>query len=286
MPEKIPHSADGIEEYDNPIPSWLMWILYTTIVIAVVYLVMYPGFWKGTQGWTSKQMYEDEMAAAAIKWPKKEGSSVDIANLVKDKTAVIKGKEIFTRNCAACHGADATGGIGPNLTDKEWIYGGTPGEILTTVTNGTDKGMPKWGKVLGGEKIGNAVAYVYSLGGGSPEGTPKKVVAPKPEAKAKPAAKAAPVKMADMTKYANAGAIAEGKDLFTANCVACHGADATGGMGPNLTDATWLYGGGATDIQKTVTNGTAKGMPAWGQILGPEGVGKVGSYVHSLGGGV
>lgn len=80
--------------------------------------------------------------------------------------------------------------------------------------------------------------------------------------------------------------LAKGKELFEGNCVACHGADLHGGIGPNLTDATWIHGGTLKDIQTTITNGVPeKAMPTWGPILGPEKIAALAAYVHSAGGG-
>lgn len=166
MTEKIGHSADGIEEYNTPIPRWLMWLLYSTIVIAVVYLIIYPGFWRGLSGWSSAKMYEQEMAESEAMYAAMKPKAEDIYTLINSKQALHEGEEIFAQNCAPCHGADATGVIGPNLTDKDWIYGGKPELIVHTITNGTENGMPSWGPQLGDAKIAQVAAYVYSLGGG------------------------------------------------------------------------------------------------------------------------
>lgn len=78
----------------------------------------------------------------------------------------------------------------------------------------------------------------------------------------------------------------EGKEVFMANCVACHGADLRGGIGVNLTDAEWIHGGKLEDIVKTVTIGVAdKGMPTWGPVLGPKKIADVAAFVHEQGGG-
>lgn len=166
MPEKIGHPIDGIEEYNNPIPGWLMWILFVTIGISAVYWVLYPGFWPGATGWDQAKMYDEEMAVADVKYSMLRPKAVDINSLVNDPKAIAAGKEIFAHNCVPCHGADAHGGIGPNLTDKDWIYGGKPEDIVKTITNGTAKGMPSWNSQLGAAKIGYAASYVHSLGGG------------------------------------------------------------------------------------------------------------------------
>lgn len=165
MPEKIPHSVDGIEEYNNPIPGWLMWILYVSMAFAAVYWVLYPGFWPGASGWDQHKMYQEEVQAADAKYASIRAKMSDINVLITDAKAIAEGKDIFAQNCAACHGVDATGGIGPNLADKEWLYGGNPAQIVKTVSDGTAKGMPAWGSQLGPVKAAKVSAYVHSLGG-------------------------------------------------------------------------------------------------------------------------
>lgn len=168
MPKKIGHSVDGIEEYDNPIPRWLMWLLYGSIIFSVIYWVIYPGFWQGTLGWSQEKMYEEQMAKAEEKYAALAPKGVDAAAMVGDPEAIASGREVFTRNCAPCHGAEAKGdtGIGPNLTDGEWIYGGTPEEIASTIKEGTSGGMPPWESQLGEAKIAEVTAFIHSLGGG------------------------------------------------------------------------------------------------------------------------
>ncbi len=168
MPKKIGHSIDGIEEYDNPIPRWLMWLFYLTILIAVVYLIVYPGFWRGLSGWSSAKMYEEEVARAEKRYAALRPKGVDVYALINDQKAIEEGRQIFARNCAPCHGAQALGdtGIGPNLADKEWIYGGKPDMIVKTITEGTANGMPSWASQLGAAKIAKVAAFVHSLGGG------------------------------------------------------------------------------------------------------------------------
>lgn len=168
MPEKIGHPIDGIEEYNNPVPRWLMLLLYFTMLIAVVYWIMYPGWWPGVLGWSSAGMYREEVAASEAKYAAMRPKKADINVLVHDPAAIADGKKIFAQNCTPCHGAEARGdtGIGPNLTDKTWIYGGKPEQIVHTITNGTANGMPTWGPQLGEQKIQKVAAFVHSLGGG------------------------------------------------------------------------------------------------------------------------
>lgn len=164
MPEKIGHPIDGIEEYDNPVPRWLMWLLYVTMAVSAVYWVLYPGFWPGASGWNQAVMYEREMAEASAKFNSAAGpEQVDIAAVFSDAKSIDEGRGIFSQNCAPCHGADAKGAIGPNLTDGEWLYGSEPARVVKTVTEGTDKGMPPWKSQLGPKKIAQVAAYVSSL---------------------------------------------------------------------------------------------------------------------------
>ncbi|HLB05808.1 MAG TPA: cbb3-type cytochrome c oxidase N-terminal domain-containing protein [Thermodesulfobacteriota bacterium] len=168
MADKIGHSIDGIEEYDNPIPAWLMWLLYATIAFAVGYWVIYPGFWPGTAGWSQAKMYDEEVRVAETKYAEIRKKESDIYAILKNPAALAEGKEIYAQNCSPCHGVEAKGdtGIGPNLTDTEWLYGGTPEAIVKTITDGTAKGMPPWGPQIGPVKVAKVSAYVHTLGGG------------------------------------------------------------------------------------------------------------------------
>lgn len=151
------HGADndGIDEYDNPLPMWWLGLFIVCIIWGVVYAIDYHFISQKSQA----QMYEAEMLAAAEKWPQKE-----VAAEVTPE-ALAAGKEVYTTNCVACHGANLEGGIGPNLVDDEWIHGGELEDIVKTVTEGVpDKGMVTWGPVLGPEKVAQVAAYVYDAG--------------------------------------------------------------------------------------------------------------------------
>lgn len=153
------HAADndGIEEYDNPLPDWWVGLFVLTIIGGVIYAVNYHFISHDSQ----KKYYEAEMAAAEAMWPTPKGAQV--AALTPD--ILQEGSEIFQANCAACHGADMHGKIGPNLTDDAWIHGGTQEEIQTTITNGVPaKGMVTWGPILGPDKIQKVAAFVYNSG--------------------------------------------------------------------------------------------------------------------------
>lgn len=78
-------------------------------------------------------------------------------------------------------------------------------------------------------------------------------------------------------------AIAAGQGIWTTNCVSCHQADASGGIGPSLIDDEWIHGGTPEDIRNTIANGVLeKGMPSWLPIIGPDGLAQVSAYVVSL----
>lgn len=153
--------ADGIEEYDNPMPNWWLGLFYLTIVWAVGYAVHYHFIARRSQ----PAHLAAEMADADLRWPR-EAAAAQAATLVITPEAVEAGKVIYQANCVACHGADLKGGIGPNLLDTLWIHGGTPEAILATITHGVpEKGMLTWGPILGPEKVAQVAAYVVEQNG-------------------------------------------------------------------------------------------------------------------------
>jgi cytochrome c oxidase cbb3-type subunit III len=148
--------ADGIEEYDNPLPDWWVGLFWLTIIFAIGYTLHYH--WLG--GRSQVKELAAEMAAAEARWPQAAAA----ADLVVTPELARAGSEVFATNCVGCHGRDATGGIGPNLKDAQWIHGGEPSQILSTVSGGVAaKGMPAWGPILGPEKTRQVAAYVASL---------------------------------------------------------------------------------------------------------------------------
>ena len=147
--------ADGIEEYDNPLPNWWLGLFYFTIVWALGYTVHYHFIAHRSEVGTLAQ----EMADADKKWPQQAAATT--VTLTKEN--IEAGEAIFKANCVPCHGADMKGGIGPNLLDTVWIHGGKPEQILHTITVGVpEKGMLTWGPILGPEKVSQVAAYVVS----------------------------------------------------------------------------------------------------------------------------
>lgn len=165
-----PHSVDGIQEYDNPLPRWWTAFLYGSIVFSVIYLIVYHvlGYQSLEAAYARSVKKQQAVAQDAAATHATAGDS-DLASHLKDPAAIASGKEVFTTYCAPCHGAAAEGNIGPNLTDQYWIHGGTPTAVIATITNGApEKGMPAWGAVVGDKKVEHVAAYVLSLRGSNP----------------------------------------------------------------------------------------------------------------------
>lgn len=164
----IEHEYDGIQEFDNPMPRWWVTTFWGTIIFSAVYLLNVGPVGSG-EGRIAQ--YEADMAAWRTAHPTDQGT-VDreaLLAMAGDPEVLEEGQELFTRNCAACHGPDGGGVIGPNLTDDAWIHGGTIAEIHAVVVEGVlAKGMPAWGRQLTPDQVNAAVAYVWSLQGTTP----------------------------------------------------------------------------------------------------------------------
>lgn len=151
--------ADGIDEYDNPLPDWWVGLFWFTIVWAIGYGVWYHGTHR-----SQEQRLADEMAAADARWPEQAaatgGAGAELA--VTDQT-VAAGQVVFQQNCVACHGAGLEGGIGPSFLDDEWLHGGQAADVVKTITEGVPaKGMVPWGGILSPEQINQVAAYVIA----------------------------------------------------------------------------------------------------------------------------
>jgi cytochrome c oxidase cbb3-type subunit 3 len=257
-PETMGHVWDeDLAEYNNPLPGWWLKLFYATLVFGVVYLLLYPGlgFFKGLLGWTELDQYNSEISAAQQSFgPLYERyRQTELAALATDPEAMKTGARLFATYCTVCHGSDARGATGfPNLRDADWLYGGDPATIKTTIANGRNGAMPAWGAVLGEDGVKNVAQYVMSLSG----------------------------------RDVDAAAAAAGGEKFAQLCVACHGADGKGNQAlgaPNLTDNIWLYGGSPRAIQASINGGRNGRMPAHQDLLGEAKVHLLAAYVYSLG---
>jgi len=158
-----PHSYDGIREYDKRLPNWWLFTLFGTIIFSF-------GYWSLFQHWKIAEEPGDavteEMQANALLAAKDSGTVTDeqMWAMSKDPTMVDAGRDTFTTTCVACHGDHLQGKIGPTLIKEKWLHGGTPTEIIHTITNGVPpKGMPTWGPVLGRTKILEVASFILSL---------------------------------------------------------------------------------------------------------------------------
>jgi len=155
---QIVHVYDGIEEADNNLPQWWLATFFGAILFAVFYWMFYQSF--PVADYPGESYTKARLAAMD-----KGGPVTDEAllALVQDAPMLAQGKGIFLKNCTKCHGPKAGGKEGPNLTDKFWIYGGSPSQIFETISKGTSKGMPVWGPNLGKGATKQVAAYIISL---------------------------------------------------------------------------------------------------------------------------
>ena len=143
------HVYDGIEEYNNPLPGWWLGMFYITLIFGVLYLVLYPGLgsFAGVLGWTELGQYEEEMADAEAAYGPIFARYLDqpLEQVAQDREALRMGERLFVTYCATCHGSDARGARGfPSLRDSEWLWGGEPQTIKTSIADGRNGVMPPW----------------------------------------------------------------------------------------------------------------------------------------------
>jgi cytochrome c oxidase cbb3-type subunit 3 len=168
--------ADGIQEYDNPLPDWWLGLFWITIIWGIAYLVHYHFI----ADRSPQAALAQELAEAEARWPQ-EAEGEGGVTVTLSPEAVAAGEQIFQTNCTVCHGTNMEGGIGPSLGDDEWLHGGAAEEIVRTITDGViTKGMIAWGPILGPDAVRQVAAYVITknaeaLGrepeAGSPEGS-------------------------------------------------------------------------------------------------------------------
>lgn len=246
---------EDLRELNNPLPMWWMVLFVLTVVFALAYLFLYPGFGShaGSLGWTSRGQYEAEQRAAQAEMAPLYArfAALPAEKLAAEPQAMAIGERLFINNCAACHGSDARGSKGfPNLTDDDWLHGGAPEKIEETITEGRQGMMPPMAAAIGGpQEIHEVAQYVLSLSGSPHDSTAQ-----------------------------------FGKPRFMA-CAACHGIDGKGNQAlgaPNLTDRIWLHGWGEEAIVAMINNGKVNVMPAQKDRLSKEQIHVLASYVWSL----
>lgn len=274
------HEWNGIEELDTPIPRVVLFFLATTTLFAVIYWLLMPAWplgWsytKGLLGIDQRAVVTEQVREAAAErasWTARIAAA-PFAEVSADPALMRHvrdtGRTLFADNCAVCHGTEGRGGPGfPNLAAGSWLWGGTPEAIAETIRvgiNGTAKDtrasqMMAFGRdgVLQREQVLAVVSYVRSLSG---------------------------QKLAE----AEQARVPAGKEIFTANCVACHGPEGKGlhDLGaPDLTDANWIYGGDEQSVFNSVHGGRQGHMPSWEGRLSPTDIKLLALYVGTLAGG-
>ena len=251
------HKWDGdLEELNNPLPRWWLNMFYITMIWGIGYLLLYPGV--GTHsmllGWSQLKQYDEEMAAAEKRYGPifEQFVNEDVAVVARSPEALKIGRRLFVNYCAGCHGSDAGGNPGfPNLRDSDWLHGGSPEAIKTSIMNGRNGVMPIWGDAVGAESVKNLTQYVLSLNG----------------------------------REFNEADASAGKKTFEALCTSCHGKDGAGNPqlgGPDLTNNVWLYGGSPKTIAASIANGRWGEMPPHADFLGEAKSHLLAAYVFSL----
>ena len=245
---------EDVRELNNPLPMWWLWLFVITIIWAIGYLIYYPGLgnYAGVGHWSQEKQWADEVAAAEAEYGPifAEFGAMSVPDLVKNERAMGIGFSLFQNYCSQCHGSTAQGARGfPNLTDNDWLYGGTPQQIEQSILNGRSGVMPPLAAVFGSdEAIDQMVSYVQTMQDGMDTTSPAH------------------------TKYMQL-------------CIACHGPTGQGmqALGaPNLTDDIWLYGSSPTEIRRTIVEGRHGVMPAHGKLIGPDRARILAAYVYSL----
>jgi cytochrome c oxidase cbb3-type subunit 3 len=252
---------DDLTEYNNPLPRWWLWMFFLSIVFGLGYLVLFPGLgnYPGLLHWSSVSQLDAEDSAARAAFEQRFAGYKDksLTEMSKDPTAMATARNLFALNCSSCHGSDARGAKGfPNLTDQDWLWGGTEDAVYQSIARGRENAMPAWGPAIGPEGVEQVLAYVLTLSGRQGPGA-----------------------------LASPETIAAGKTRFETLCVACHGPDGKGNQAlgaPNLTDNIWLHGGSVDDIRETITQGRINHMPPHLERLGETKVRLLAAYVISL----
>jgi len=250
------HEWDGIEEYNNPLPRWWLYLFIITIVFAVVYLILYPGMgnYAGTLKWTQEKEWSKENEIVRAKRDDLFRTFIEkpIPEMIKDPKAMAIGERLFANQCSTCHGSDAQGSVGfPNLVDKDWLYGSDPDTIIQSITAGRNGVMPAWAAALGDDGIKQVAAYIRNFNEANQ----------------------------------NENLVVEGQKKFAMFCVACHGVDGKGNQvigAPNLTDNIWLHSFGSVKLEKIIMQGISGKMPAHGELLDANSIKVLAAYVYSL----
>lgn len=274
------HEWNGIEELETPIPRVVLFFLTVGILFSIGYWIFMPAwplgttYTKGLLGIDQRQIVKQQILDATQEraaWMDRIASA-SFSEIAADDTLMHHvrdtGRTLFVDNCAVCHGTKGTGGPGfPSLAAGAWLWGGTPEAIAETIRVGINSTHPEtrtsqmlaFGQTgtLDRDAVLDVAAYVRSLSG----------------------------QKLDEADQAHA---AKGKEVFAANCAACHGEDGKGMQelgAPNLTDAQWIYGGDLQTVYTSIYHGRQGHMPSWEGRLSPVDIRLLALYVGTLGQG-
>jgi cytochrome c oxidase cbb3-type subunit 3 len=235
-------------------PRWWWWMFVLSIVFGLGYLVLYPGLgtWQGTLDWSGEKEFQAKLEKITAGRQQKllELSAPALEDIAKNPEARTIGASLFSQHCAGCHGITAQGAVGfPNLVDNDWLYGGDPETILSSITKGRTGGMPPFKAMLSQGDIDTVAAFIQQWPS-----------APKP------------------------GAEQTGEKLFSQRCSYCHGKAGEGNYAlgaPTLNDEIWLYGGTRSTVVRSITHGRSGKMPAHENLMSGEELRIVAAWVYS-----
>jgi cytochrome c oxidase cbb3-type subunit 3 len=245
---------ENVRELNNPLPMWWLWLFIGTILWSAFYLIYYPGMgdYAGMGNWSQEQQYADEVAAAEAQYGPMFAAfgAMEVTALVDDPAALAIGESLYQNYCSQCHGSTAQGARGfPNLTDDEWLYGGSPEQIEHSIVLGRAGVMPPLAGVFATEEaLDEMVSYVQAMPDGMNTESPA-------------------------------------HQQYMTLCIACHGPTGAGvqALGaPSLIDDVYLYGSSAVQTRISIAEGRAGEMPANGNLVGADRARILAAYVYSL----
>ena len=247
---------EDLREMNNPLPRWWVGLFLITIVFSLVYLALYPGLGAsaGNLDWTSTGQYDAEVAKAnkELEPLYAKFAAMPPEEVAKDPQAMAIGDRLFMNNCAQCHGSDARGSKGfPNLTDADWLHGGSHEIIQESFLKGRVGQIPPLAPAVGTHEAGRNLANDVLSMSGTPHDHLKAFL---------------------------------GKSKY-GTFAACHGADGKGNQAlgaPNLTDDIWLHAWGENAIVAMINNGKVNQMPAQAGKLTDAQLHVLASYVWGL----
>ncbi len=237
--EASPVWDGNLREGEHPAPLWWFWLIFASLVISVVYLLLYPGLgmFGGALDWSQGGELCERLERHATEFgpTRRLIAEAKLETLQADPKLMASAERVYNRNCAVCHGYDAQGqaNLFPNLIDAHWQWGGEPTQIEQSIRHGRQAVMVGWLPVVGEETVDLLTDYVRALATGATSNHP-------------------------------------GAQPYGLYCSACHGPDGSGNPllgAPNLTDDLSLYGNSTEAVRYSIAQGRNGLMPAFGERL-------------------